>query len=635
MGKDFLYKSIKYLYSLSLYKRRILIVLSDFSCIFISFYFSIFLTYYEASETIQRINLYSTYFWIACLSIFICLPIYYFTGLYKSISKYFNSTLFYNQIQRNIFSILILFIVGKLCNFETPTLNFFIIFNISLTLSSLITRLFLRDLIIYRKSLNIDKIAIFGADEIGANLALAVQNSKLYKVAFFVDQDSSLWGRNLYGIPILSPNKLKSRRSEIVSVLISNSYINRETQKEIIDLIRSLSLGILEVPSLNQVAAGKVKISNLRPVNIDELLGRDPKLINYDLLGSNIKDSVVCVTGGGGSIGSELCRQILKLNPKKLIIIDNNEPSLYFIEEEFKNISTEKSEVFTLLGNAQDQKFLEKIFTKNHVDIIFHAAAYKHVPIVENNPIVGISNNILSTISVCKAAKKASVSQMVLISSDKAVRPTNIMGATKRLAEIIVQKFDEEEKILYLKNKQKIKFSIVRFGNVLDSSGSVLPLFKKQIESGGPITLTHPKVNRYFMTIPEAALLVIQTIDINDGGDIFLLDMGAPVLIKDLAIKLINISGLTLKNKDNPNGDIEIKYIGLRKGEKLFEELLIDGKSIPTNHPLIFKANDRSINLTTLWEDINLLISFLQFQNEEKALETLKKLVPDWTRYIN
>ena len=341
-----------------------------------------------------------------------------------------------------------------------------------------------------------------------------------------------------------------------------------------------------------------------------------------------INESVVCVTGAGGSIGSELCQQIINLNPKLLILLELNEHNLYKIKNKLKNHKNDLN-IKHILGNACDKNLLKNIFEKYNVNTVFHAAAHKHVTIVEENPIEGIYNNIFSTLEICKLAYQSKVESLIFISTDKAVRPTNLMGATKRLSEIIVQYYANEVKKNNLNNK---KFSIVRFGNVLGSSGSVVPLFKKQIENGGPVTVTDEAVVRYFMTIPEAVELVLESANLSKGGEVFLLDMGEPVKILELAKQMIRLSGLKVKDADNLDGDIEIIFTGLKPGEKLFEELIIDAKSEKTKNPLIFKANEKGFENELLLENLQLLKSHVKRRDIKKSIEIISNLVQEWEK---
>ena len=333
----------------------------------------------------------------------------------------------------------------------------------------------------------------------------------------------------------------------------------------------------------------------------------------------------VCVTGAGGSIGSELCRQLLRLSPRRLVLLERSEPSLYAIHQELKGLLPPGVALEPLLGSAADPALVERLFRDQAVTVVFHAAAYKHVPLVEANPLAGLANNVLSTRVVCQVAQRCGLRQVVLISTDKAVRPTNVMGASKRVAELVLQASAQE-------GNGPTCFAMVRFGNVLGSSGSVVPLFRRQIAEGGPITLTHPEIIRYFMTIPEAAQLVLQAAVQAQGGDVFLLDMGEPVRIKDLAEQMVRLSGLSVRDAQHPGGDIEIVCTGLRPGEKLYEELLIDADSEPTQHPLIYRAHEQALPPEQLWPQIDALEAAIGRQDVSAALEVLAALVPEWTR---
>lgn len=340
----------------------------------------------------------------------------------------------------------------------------------------------------------------------------------------------------------------------------------------------------------------------------------------------------MCVTGAGGSIGSELCRQILRLRPRRLVLLERSEPSLYAIHQELQGVIPVGVALDPVLGSAADAALVERLFSQQGVSVVYHAAAYKHVPLVESNPLAGLANNVLSARVVCRAACAASVNEVVLISTDKAVRPTNVMGASKRVAELVVQAQAQElaARALERGRQPDTRLAMVRFGNVLGSSGSVVPLFRKQIADGGPITLTHPEIIRYFMTIPEAAQLVLQAAVLARGGDVFLLDMGEPVRIKDLASQMVRLSGLSLRDAHNPNGDIEIVCTGLRPGEKLYEELLIDAESEPTEHPLIYRAHERTVPPAELWPQIDALEAAIQRQDVDASLTLLERLVPEW-----
>lgn len=434
------------------------------------------------------------------------------------------------------------------------------------------------------------KVLVYGAGYAGRQLVTAMNNSPEMKVVGFLDDDERLHGHVLNGQPIFNPSDLVKLVStlNIRDVLLAMPSVSRNRRNEILTQIRRAHVSVRTLPSVTDLAQGKVSISDLRELDVDDLLGREPVMPNYILMAMNVRSKVVMVTGAGGSIGGELCRQILFMNPSKLLLIDQSEFALYNIHMELvERLAGHDTVLVPLLASVQDKERMREIMSTWYPDTIYHAAAYKHVPLVEHNPAEGIKNNVLGTLRTAQAAAENGVADFVLISTDKAVRPTNIMGASKRLAELVLQAIAT--------TNQSTKFSMVRFGNVLGSSGSVVPKFRQQIRDGGPITLTHSEINRYFMTIPEASQLVIQAGAMAKGGDVFILDMGQPVKIMDLAYRMIELSGLTVKDEQNPEGDIEIEITGLRPGEKLFEELLIGDNPKTTSHPRILRTHDEFI----------------------------------------
>jgi FlaA1/EpsC-like NDP-sugar epimerase len=433
------------------------------------------------------------------------------------------------------------------------------------------------------------RILIYGAGSAGLQIAGALAHSSQYTLAGFLDDDSALLGHTINGIKVYSSNDAEEiiKSQAITDVLFALPSASRRRRQEIFDFLHPFGVHILTLPGIEELAEGMISVSDIKEFDIEDLLGRNTVPPVIELLGQCIKKKVVMVTGAGGSIGSELCRQIYSLHPSTLILLDHSEFNLFTIHQEFENKALHeknRTKIIPLLGNVTDQKIMEKICRNYKPATIYHAAAYKHVPMVEQNPVEGLRNNVFGTLSMARAAVKNGVSHFVLISTDKAVRPTNIMGASKRLCELVLQAFASE--------KSKTCFSMVRFGNVLGSSGSVVPHFRSQIKAGGPITITHKDITRYFMTIPEAAQLVIQAGAMAKGGDVFLLDMGDPVKIEDLARRMIELSGLSVRDTLHPDGDIEILETALRPGEKLYEELLIAGNPKPTDHPLIFKAHE-------------------------------------------
>ena len=416
--------------------------------------------------------------------------------------------------------------------------------------------------------------------------------------------------------------------------------VSRHIKSSIIKRFTKLGVKILQIPSLDEIRRGTKQIEFLKEIEIEDLLQRESVIPDKKLINNEIKNKIICVTGAGGSIGSELCSQILDYGPKKLILIEISEINLYQTEKRlFKDYPNLRRSIYLYLGDVSDKSLMKNIFETHNIDILFHAAAYKHVPLLEFNPLQAIKNNIFTTKILCNFAKKYKINHMVMISTDKAVRPTNVMGATKRVAEIIVQGYAKESKNIENKtskisSESFTNFSIVRFGNVLGSSGSVVPMFQEQINQGGPITLTHPEIIRYFMSIKEAVELVLQASALEKNGDILLLDMGDPVKIIDLAKQMISLNGLSIKDEINKKGDIEIINIGLRPGEKLYEELLIDKKSQKTSHPLIYRGIESAPNLNEIENKLIPLEKELNLFNKEQCLKILKTIVPEWDDQI-
>ncbi len=557
------------------------------------------------------------------------------TGQYSSLTRYVGSTSFYKLALRNIFLVVLLVLSGKILNLYYLSSKAWLLVYLSFTGFTGITRFILRDILLTKNLSEVKdkkKVAIYGAGSAGAQLLASLRLSGNYKITSFLDDEPQLWKSSLNGVRIFSPEILNKKEINLDQVLIAIPSLSNNRRREIINKLQKFDLSVLQIPSIEEITTGKARIDNLRPISIEDLLGRDKVLPDPNLLGPGIKGETICVTGAGGSIGSELCRQILKLEPKKIVLLEISEPNLYLIEQEILKTIPKGIDIIPTLGSATDFNLLQNLFIKEQVNIVFHAAAYKHVPLLENNPIQGIYNNVISTKEICKAGKIAGCKKVILISTDKAVRPSNILGASKRISELVVQAFAEEENSSSKALDSRTIFTMVRFGNVLGSSGSVVPLFQKQIKNGGPITLTHPDIIRYFMTIPEAAQLVIQSAVLAEGGEVFLLDMGEPVKIYDLACQIIKLSGLKIKNETKNDKDVDIITVGLRPGEKLYEELLIDSKAIKTTHDLIFKANEKSIKPSLLWKELNDLEIGLKNYNIKVVLSKLKKLVPEWEK---
>jgi FlaA1/EpsC-like NDP-sugar epimerase len=474
--------------------------------------------------------------------------------------------------------------------------------------------------------MNLPKAVIYGAGRAGRQLAQALAHSHEMQVVAFLDDDDRLHGHVLNGLPIHSPMDLQGlvETQSVRTVLLGIPCLSRRRRNEILSQIRSAHVAVRTLPSVTDLAQGKVSISDLHELDIDDLLGREPVPPNHILLAKNIVGKVVLVTGAGGSIGSELCRQILTIGPEKLLLIEQSEFALYAIHQELEErLAGRVIKLVPLLASVQDDERMHEIMSTWKPCTVYHAAAYKHVPLVEHNPAEGIKNNVLGTLKAAQAAAANGISDFVLISTDKAVRPTNIMGASKRLAEMVLQALAA--------NNPGTKFAMVRFGNVLGSSGSVVPKFRQQIRDRGPITLTHPEITRYFMTIPEAAQLVIQAGAMAKGGDVFVLDMGQSVKIMDLARRMIELSGLTVKDTENPEGDIEIEISGLRPGEKLYEELLIGDNPKPTSHPRIMKAHEDYLSWTELEPKLHALELALNVNDVGVVRLMLQQLVSGYT----
>lgn len=535
----------------------------------------------------------------------IALPLFVTFGLYRAIFRYagidalyaiFKSLAIYAFVFVSIFTLVGVVGVPRTVGIIQPTL-----LAVFVLMSRVIARYWLGGL--YRRMSKADarRLLIYGAGSAGRQLASALANSAELRPVGYLDDDDRLHGQTLNGLKIYNPSRLEELviKLNVHDVLLAMPSASRARRNEVLELTRKARVQVRTLPGLADLAQGNVQVSDLKELDIEDLLGREPVVPNPLLLGKNIANKVVLVTGAGGSIGSELCRQIIKIKPAVLLLVESSEFALYGIHQELEKkllIAHVDCTLVPLLANVQDEKRMSDIFSAWSPATVYHAAAYKHVPLVEQNIGQGVQNNVFGTLTLARQALKSGVLDFVLISTDKAVRPTNVMGASKRLAEMVLQALAQNT----LQHKGATRFSMVRFGNVLGSSGSVVPLFRRLIKEGGPITVTHPEVTRYFMTIPEAAELVIQAGAMAEGGDVFVLDMGESVKIVDLAHRMIELSGLSLKNEANPDGDIAIEVTGLRPGEKLYEELLIGDDPRSTAHPRIMKAHETFIELNEL-----------------------------------
>jgi FlaA1/EpsC-like NDP-sugar epimerase len=563
----------------------------------------------------------------AVVSVGLALPVFWLLGLYRTIFRYSGlsimfsvsiALLTYGFLYFSVFGIYGFIGIPRSIGILQPMLLFFAIISSRLLVKYLLGSNFL----FKEKSKFLKKVLVYGAGKAGRQLASALVNSYELKVVGFLDDNVLLQGQVLEGQNIYStariPDLIKSK--EVQLILLALPAISRHRRSEILKNLSQYQLQVQTLPTVTDIIQGKVTLSDIKDLDVDDILDRDQVLAKSELLTKSITSKVVLITGAGGSIGSELGRQIVKHNPKKLLLLELNEFALYKIYEELKIIN-KSLQIIPLLVNVQDQTKVNEIFKTFKVDTVYHAAAYKHVPLVEENISESIKNNVFGTLAVAEAALFRSVENFVLISSDKAVRPTNIMGASKRLSELCVQG------LYHSRKNNKIKMSIVRFGNVLESSGSVIPKFKKQIKEGGPITLTHPDVTRYFMTLTEASQLVIQAGAMSEDCDVFVLDMGNSIKIKDLIYRIVKLSGLSVKDEHNKEGDIEIKIIGLRPGEKLYEELLLGDNPQKTQHPKILKAQDPFIPFNQLEVHLNNLKTLLDHNKVFEVKELLTKIV--------
>ena len=606
--------------SLHRYSKRAIAIIIDISLCILCTWFA-FTLRLEELILFKNLNLSS-----ALLSAIIAIPIFWLFGLYRTIFRYTSTSIIFTILSSSaVYGLLYFLIIGvygitgvpRSVGVLQPMLLFFGVIGSRLAIKYILT-----SNLESSDPSNKRNVLVYGAGNAGRQLVTAMENSPEFNVVGFLDDNNNLHRQVLLGKTIYSPSKLEIviNSKNVNLVFLALPSIGRSKRNEIIDNLNKYKLTVKTLPSVSEIVDGKITISDIKDLNIDDLLNREPVDPDIKLLDKNIKFKSVVVTGAGGSIGSEICRQISRLKPEKLILIELNEYALYKIYEELLSFN-KHLKIVPLLCNAQDQSKLETIFEIFKVNTVYHAAAYKHVPLVEENICEGVKNNVFSTLAVVQASVKRKVSNLVLISSDKAVRPTNVMGASKRLAEMCMQGI--YDKI----NNISINFSIVRFGNVLESSGSVIPKFKKQIKEGGPVTLTHADVTRYFMTVKEAAHLVIQAGAMGKKSEVFVLDMGESVKINELIKKMINLSGFTVRDEKNPDGDIEIKIIGLRPGEKLYEELLIGDKPEKTNHPKIQKTNDPFIPFDQLEYELKELKIFSEKNDVIAVKKLLNKLV--------
>ncbi|MGB7480499.1 MAG: nucleoside-diphosphate sugar epimerase/dehydratase [Burkholderiaceae bacterium] len=566
-------------------------------------------------------GLFRQYAWFIAAAPLVSIPIFIRLGLYRAVVRFIDHKIVYVVVLGVSLSVLAL---GAVAAFTTHMIGLsrgvFGIYWVSAIMYIIASRFVARGYFLHASgATGAVRIAIYGAGHAGIQLASALRTVQDYVPMAFIDDKKELQGATIGGIKVYSSENLARlvQKKKIKEILLAIPSQTKRQQKYILEKLEPLKVKIKVTPPIESLINGELRVQDVRDIEIEDLLGRDAVAPDRQLMSACITGKSVLVTGAGGSIGAELCRQILALRPSRLVLLEMSEFALYSIKDELSQLRSllgMEMEITPFLGSVLEQEKCKRIMRTFMIDTVYHAAAYKHVPLVEHNPIEGIRNNVFGTLSIAQAAMAASVKSFVLISTDKAVRPTNVMGSTKRMAELILQAFARQQ--------TATRFCMVRFGNVLGSSGSVVPLFRKQIMAGGPITVTHPEITRYFMTIPEAAQLVLQAGAMGEGGDVFVLDMGEPVKIVDLARRMVHLSGLEVKSDATPGGTIEIQYIGLRPGEKLFEELLIGDNVEGTSHPLIMRAHEAEIQwpaLQKLLMELNLACDRFDYE-EMRAL---------------
>ena len=610
---------IRSVLSASRARKRLITLFIDSLFIFIAYWLALIVRLDSLAP------LYNTDNWLL-LSLLIPISLFVFInlGLYRAVLRYMNSQAVWAIVLGTVITTAFLVVLAFFTGVSIPrTMPFIFAWLCLLTVGG--ARIFVRAIISKMTMNKKESVIIYGAGSAGRQLATALGAGPDYYVRAFIDDDSTKNNSVIQGIPVISFEEIYAviAKRQVTKVLLALPSVPRSRRKEILAQLEPLTVKVLSIPGMADVVEGKAKLAEVSEVGVEDLLGRDPVTPKPDLMTANIEDKIVMVTGAGGSIGSELCRQIIKQKPRKLVLFEQSEYGLYILEKELSEYIEHNGlniKLIPIMGSVQRINRIETVMVTFGVQTVYHAAAYKHVPLVEHNVVEGVRNNVFGTYYTAKAALNAGVEKFVLISTDKAVRPTNVMGATKRMAELVLQGLAQEQG-----TKHNTRFCMVRFGNVLGSSGSVVPLFRRQIKEGGPITLTHPDITRFFMTIPEAAQLVIQAGAMGKGGDVFVLDMGDPVKIKDLATKMVRLSGLSVKSDTNPHGDIEIKCTGLRPGEKLFEELLIGDNVGETSHERIMTAKEVMLPLS----ELNVFIEALDIACHNFDNETIRQLLLD------
>ncbi|HEU5068096.1 MAG TPA: nucleoside-diphosphate sugar epimerase/dehydratase [Sphingomicrobium sp.] len=624
--RDIVVRTIRRALSLSRFQKRTIVITVDgfLCCLSAMAAFALRLGMWEGITRSIAI------FTIAALAVWF--PIFQISGIYRAIFRYAGSrTMVALAYATTIAAVPLvgLFVFYTVSGIpRTIAIIHSLIFLALLCLSRIVSRYLLVDLLAQHTYRGGEQrnVLIYGAGAAGRQLASSMQMDPSMALCGFIDDDYRLDGQRLDGHRVYRSDRLAELIAELSvnTVLLAIPSLTRTRRRKIVDMLEQHAIHVQMLPNVQQILKGEYSINDLREVQIEDLLGRDPVPPNQLLLGRTIIGKTVLVTGAGGSIGSELCRQILQLAPRRLILVEASEFALYSIFEELKATNSAAQSALTpALCDVTSTRAVERLLETWRPDTVFHAAAYKHVPLIEANPLAGLKNNVLGSLCMAQQAARVGVTRFILISTDKAVRPTNVMGASKRVAELILQALAEEQ--------DTTLFAMVRFGNVLGSSGSVVPLFKRQIRDGGPVTITHREVTRYFMTIPEAAQLVIQAGAMAQGGEVYVLDMGSSVKIVDLARTMIRLSGLTVRDQENPDGDIEIREVGLRPGEKLYEELLIGDSPETTRHERIMRAREKLIAWTELEALLNQLSDAISDGDQIRALELLRRMVPEFS----
>lgn len=593
--------------------KRLVSVCADMFFLITSLFAAYFLTQNDAHTNVPQIAL--------AFSITLPVTLFIFTklGLYRAVIRYIGQHALGAVLAGIVSSAFVLALLFGVFNVHDKG-NLIFVYAILALITSGGVRLLARMFLVQRNNGHKERVLIYGAGSSGRQLAHALMNGEQYHPVIFVDDDTTLQRSTILGIPVGAPAQITAllKNYNISRILLALPSASRARRREVLDALEELPIPVQSIPGMSDLVDGSMRIDELQDVKIEDLLGRDPVAPKVKLMQANIQHKVVMVTGAGGSIGSELCRQIINYEPSVLVLFELSEFGLYSIEQELANTISQREldiKLIPVMGTVQRKNRLETVMQAFKVQTVYHAAAYKHVPLVEYNVVEGVRNNVFGTWYAAEAAINTGVETFVLISTDKAVRPTNVMGASKRLAELVLQALAQ--------NQSQTRFCMVRFGNVLGSSGSVVPLFREQIRRGGPITVTHKDIIRYFMTIPEAAQLVIQAGAMGQGGDVFVLDMGEPVKIADLAKRMVHLMGLEVKDDIHPNGDIEVHYSGLRPGEKLYEELLIGENVRETAHPRIMAADEICLS----WGQMESLLLRLDTLCDSFAVEQIIELM--------